>query len=209
MGAPLHGSFHAEVLRGRGAGSAAQLGTWSPCPYPHSFTPRTHSQGPVPGRPVVVHRGWGERGSVDMAPEGSPLEGKGPGGSPLEGKGPAGSHLGGRSWGPGGTLAGHTEKAERGLVGKGLQGREAWRAGVPQDIQGWGEDSCPQTPRNSFHGAWPQILWSPPRGERERSQPRSDKSPEAATAAPPHLLQGTRTQRGAFMTFAPRATGNP
>ena len=86
--------------------------------------------------------------------------------------------------GPGDTLAGHRGKAGTGVVGKRSQDREAWRAGAPQDNQGWGEDSCPQTPRNSSREAWPQVLWSPPRGKRENSQPWGDSSPESAWGCP-------------------------
>lgn len=136
----------------------------SPCPS-------THSQDPVPGRPVVVHRGWEERDSADTAPEDSPLGSRGredsplgdraPEDSPLGGRGPEDSPLGGKGWGPGDILAGHRGKAGMGAVGKGPQGREAWRAGALQDIQGWGEDSCPQTPRNSSHGAWLRFCGLP------------------------------------------------
>ena len=177
MVAPPRDSSHDEVLRSR-TGSQCPLLMWEPLPAPLPC-PDTHSQGPVLGRPVAVRRGWGERGSADKAPEGSPLAGRGPGdsplggrcpgGSPLGGRAPEGNHLGGKGWGPGDTLAGHRGMAGTGPVGKGPLGRVPWRAGALRDIQGWGEDSCPQTPRNSFHGTWPQLLWSPPRGQRENS----------------------------------------
>lgn len=146
---------------------------------------------------MAVRRGWVERGSVDMAPEGSPLGGRGPGGRDpggnlLGGRGPEGNPLGGRNWGPGDTLAGRRGKAGTGLVGKGPQGKEPWGAGAPQDIQGWGEDSCPQTPRNSSHEAWPQVLWLPLE-ERERTVSLGRLVPRILGR--PHLLPNWKTGR--------------
>lgn len=137
---------------------------------------------------MAVHRGWGERGSGDMAP----------GGSPLGGRGPVGSPLGDRGWGHGGTLADRRVRAGKGAAGKEPQGREAehrgaWVAGAPPDIQGWGEDSCPQTPKNSFHGTWPRVRRSAPRaGKQETAEQLACATVSGPSPAQLHLLLGTQ-----------------
>lgn len=99
-------------------------------------------------------------------------------------------------------------RLERGLWVRGSRVGRHGRLGSPRISRVGGRIAVPRHQETLFMGHGLRFCGLPLE-ERERSQPCGDKSPEPATAAPPHLLQGTRTQRGALMTFAPRATGSP
>lgn len=62
---------------------------------------------------------------------------------------------------------------------------------APQDSQGLGEDSCPQTPRNSFHGTWPRVLWLPLEEKKRTVSSERLKPVTAIPAAEPRKKKKT------------------
>ena len=99
-------------------------------------------------------------------------------------------------------------RLERGLWVRGPRVGRHGGLGPPRISRIGGRIAVPRHQETLFMGHGLRFCGLPLE-ERERSQPCGDKSPEPATAAPPHLLQGTRTQRGGTHDFCPQGHWQP